>query len=215
MGKFEEIIQIGKVSEAKKSLAESKEERVELIKNEEELIRQGSKENNEGFSESIHSPSSDETIKSNIERLKKKMMETNPEEREAELGEQKRFIESSGSTELNRMLAYAKFQDAVLLHVSPSKTLQLSEKLRFLNDGLNKLADVLVNDPKIKKVQGSSWIMQENPRLVERLGFRIEEIPKMEKAIHFLVNLFRKEKSPQYKSASMSREDFLKRYLKA
>ena len=155
-------------------------------------------------------------IRSEFQRKSKKDFDNiSTQEREAELAEQKRFIESSGSIELNRMLAYAQLKDAVILHVAPSRTLKLSEKLRMLDDGLKKLADVLAENSKIKKVQGSSWIMQENPRLVEKLGFTVKDPSLFQKAMDKVFDFILKKKtSGTYKNAFMNREDFLGRYYK-
>lgn len=123
-------------------------------------------------------------------------------QRRKELTLQREFIHSQEFIEINRMLAYDRREDSIILHVAPSKTLSLSEKLRFLRDGFEKIADLLISDSSIQHIRGSSWIVAKHPSLFRRMGFQIQDPQAVQKS---------KDGQP-YKKASMNRDDFLNRY---
>jgi len=150
------------------------------------------------------------------EKLKNKIREkydNSPQGKEAELNKAKKFIKSTGSMEINRILACVKFKNSLILHIPPSHTVSLSEKLKLMREGFKKVADILVNDKSIKKVEGSSWLADEHGSLVRKMGFDIKDINFMEKFFVVIGNILKKQNERPYKRVSISREDFLRRYL--
>lgn len=85
---------------------------------------------------------------------------------------------------INDMLHYEVYKDALYLHVFPVSTLSAGEKLKLLRDGLKQLARQLKTDEHlkgVKTVNGVSWIVAQNPGLMEKLGFTYDgEITKEE-----------------------------------
>lgn len=152
-----------------------------------------------------------------LEHIQTMEIKPNDSERKAqeELLEEKKFVESAGATEINRVLAYVKFQDRLFLHIPPSKTIPLSQKLRLWKEGLGQTAQVVDQDEKVKVVEGVSWIVREHPGLIKRLGFEVKDPGVLEKVSNWIVNLFRKEKKKANQRMVMSREDFLRKFLNA
>ena len=137
------------------------------------------------------------------EKLKNKIREkydNSPQGKEAELNKAKKFIKSTGSMEINRILACVKFKNSLILHIPPSHTVSLSEKLKLMREGF-------------KKVEGSSWLADEHGSLVRKMGFDIKDINFMEKFFVVIGNILKKQNERPYKRVSISREDFLRRYL--
>jgi hypothetical protein len=116
-------------------------------------------------------------------------------------------IAGSGFTPLNESVSYGKDKNLVHIHVSPSESFDPLKKLSILRDGFKKLAKILKEDESIKEVTASSWIIAENPRIMEMLGFTVlGEISPEFKEKHF------KYETRSVFEAVMSREDFLKKY---
>lgn len=117
--------------------------------------------------------------------------------------------------ELNECLSfYLDAPDRISLHVGDVKKFPLSEKLRLLWDGLDKLAELLVSDSRLKDIKtitATSWIVTEHPHLLEKLGFTIDH-----KREHSLagaeIELYDPEDGKGHADptfAWISREDFL------
>ena len=108
---------------------------------------------------------------------------------------------------LNEALTYNQHGDDIHLHVSPSETLSLSEKLALIKDGFSRLAKVLVDNENIKNIVATSWIVAANPGIMEKLGFTIDgEISPEERAN------WRSVDDKSISRAHISSEDFLKIY---
>lgn len=90
----------------------------------------------------------------------------------------------------------------IKLHISPASTLSIKEKLSQFRGGLQKLAKLLREDPELAEVTSivaRSWIVLKNPGIFERAGFIIA--PEDDK-----------DRIHEARKATISREDFLRRY---
>jgi len=76
---------------------------------------------------------------------------------------------------LNELLHYHIGADNNMhLHVFPNMFTSQGEQLRLLREGLQLAAEKLRDDTTVQKVYATSWIVTENPRLLEMLGFTVE-----------------------------------------
>ncbi len=106
-------------------------------------------------------------------------------------------IEHSGGTMLSEVLYYGMDEEmgVVDIHVTSSRDLGIAKTARLFREGLEKLAVIVKENDRIKKVVATSWIIEDNPDvIVKKFGFSLE--------------------SGKEDTAIMSREDFLEKYLK-
>lgn len=89
---------------------------------------------------------------------------------------QRLYEEHPTYKELNQLFAYELEGDEIRLHVPTNEATSIKDKLRLLNDGLRRLAEMARTNQNIKRVIGRSWIVGKNPKLLERLGFEVSEI---------------------------------------
>jgi hypothetical protein len=77
---------------------------------------------------------------------------------------------------LNSLLNFGVHEDRLHLHVYPAGSLGTREQLGQLRDGFQKLAERLKDKDleHIQIIEGISWIVEKNPRLLEHLGFVID-----------------------------------------
>ncbi len=77
-------------------------------------------------------------------------------------------------------------EDRASLHIDDVAYQSIGEKLAILRNGLKGIVIVLKNDPEFQKVEvveGISWIVAIKPKLLERLGFTIDnDSPDAERA---------------------------------
>ncbi|PWB38465.1 MAG: hypothetical protein C3F02_03875 [Parcubacteria group bacterium] len=118
------------------------------------------------------------------------------------------FVEFGEMTSINEFLAYNIAGDSLHIHVPPNETTATKDKLRLLREGLHAVAKVIDQNMDIKNIVGTSWIVASHPRLVERLGFKVEgQVDEETRKRNF-------GDDPRGISlATMRREDFLKKYL--
>lgn len=93
------------------------------------------------------------------------------------------------------------------VHLDQARTLDIIEKKKHIRAGLEKLADMVEADEKVKTVHLTSWILGKNSRLVKKwLGFNnmrlIDEEEKKKRSL--------REDMPVGEMV-VTREDFLKR----
>ncbi len=77
---------------------------------------------------------------------------------------------------LNDLLNFGVYKDRLHLHVYPAGSLGTREQLGRLRDGFQKLA-IRLQEKELEHIQiieGISWIVAKNPRLLEHLGFDID-----------------------------------------
>ena len=96
-------------------------------------------------------------------------------------------------TLVNEIFAYGLYENSADIHLGLSG-LPMGEIKKLFIEGLKELAKVVNDNKKIIVITGESWIIAKNPGIVEKLGFTIDD--------------------KNARSASISREDFLGRYLK-
>jgi hypothetical protein len=109
---------------------------------------------------------------------------------------------------LNEILSYGKSGDTIHIHFADAKTLTIKEKINFFIDGLKKLALIVKDDEEIKQINGTSWIIAKNPKLIERFGFTYAgKIDEEMRDLHF------RDEKEKVEWAYMERDEFLKKYL--
>ncbi len=116
-------------------------------------------------------------------------------------------MSQEGMTPLNEIMYYGGRDDYIHIHLANARYV---ENLRALVlDGLQKLAKIIEGNGKVKTIEATSWIVAKNPKLMEKMGFKIEgEIDD-----EFRRKYFSGDKR-KISKAAISREEFLKRYLK-
>lgn len=125
--------------------------------------------------------------------------------------------------DLNRLLSCELLNDGeLMLHVNYAKDLLISEKIRLFRNGFIELSRLLKNNPWFSSVQlitATSWIVAEHPKMMERLGFTIDNTSEdsiWHKNIYFQrkgsKNLDKMFADPDY--AFISKEKFIELYDK-
>ena len=109
--------------------------------------------------------------------------------------------EGSTLTSVNQLLVYEKIDNEIVLHIDLNRLTDDFKILKLLRDGLTTLALTVKNDPTIQRISGTSWIIKENPRILQLLGFTVQEPGADE------------ERNASDRKAVISRDDFLKKYL--
>ena len=86
--------------------------------------------------------------------------------------------ESTEDYDINDMLGYEFMEGNELwLHIYDVRDMGFGEKLKMLREGFKYLASLLKSHERfdnIDVVSGTSWIVTKNPKLMERLGFTID-----------------------------------------
>lgn len=118
----------------------------------------------------------------------------------------KTFNESGNFTEINRLLSYEKYGSFIYFHAPTGKTVE--KKFSLYREGMRELAEIVNNDQEIDYIVTSSFIVASNPGIFTMSGFKIEETTEEEKERYSI------GKDEKTKRAIISREDFLKKFLK-
>lgn len=118
----------------------------------------------------------------------------------------KAMNETGGFIEINRLLSYGQHGAIVHIHAPAGKTVE--NKIGLYRNGMTKLAEIVNNDPEIKEIIATSYIVDQHPGLFTRFGFKIEDVTE-----EFKRKYFAGEKR-KIKKASINREDFLEKFLK-
>ena len=114
--------------------------------------------------------------------------------------------ESGGFIEINRVLSYGKSGPIIHFHAPAGET--VDNKLTLYRSGMKRLAEIVNEDPSVKEIIATSPLVAEHERLFSRAGFTLEEVSEEFKEEHF------PGEERDVKKAWISREDFLKRFLK-
>ena len=110
-----------------------------------------------------------------------------------------------GYVKLNEMLSYDRRGNDINIHLSPSETFSVSEKISLLKRGFSKLVELLRHDLSIENIVAVSWIVTVNPGIIEKLGFTIDgPISEKEQVA------FRDVENRVISRAHIKREEFLK-----
>jgi hypothetical protein len=101
----------------------------------------------------------------------------------------------------NELLTYDIKGDKLFIHVFSGG---LDGKIGRYAEGLATVATTLETHQEVKMVEAWSWIVVQHPKILERLGFTVEKDGEGRPIVF----------GDQQGHASMSREDFLMKYLK-
>lgn len=157
------------------------------------------------------------------------LRETKPEA--FEQARRETFVRESGVTALNDLLSYGEGytegedgegDKTVHIHLAPAGVLlkklkaeakglkEFKEKIKeSVGEGLSRLAKIVQEDERIKKVTATSWVVACWPSIMRSLGFTVEgPIDEETREAHFA-----DEKRP-VAMATMSREKLLSEYLR-
>lgn len=118
-----------------------------------------------------------------------------------------RMNEGSDFIPLNRLVSYGKTGEIIHIHHVPGKT--VSGKRTLYLDAMEKLAVIVSQDPEVKLITATSWIVAEHPKMFELSGFDIGDVSKEVRENHFA-----KEKR-DIKTATIGRDELLRRFLGA
>lgn len=107
------------------------------------------------------------------------------------------FLEHNQFIPLNEVLAYGEGPPGTIhIHLAPSE--DIPNLLTEVKNGLVRLAALFREHPDWQTVSAKSWIIEQHPRIIERLGFTLESP--------------REGSGKPSGSASMTRENLLRRY---
>ena len=111
-------------------------------------------------------------------------------------------------------------REKIDIHIKDLRDKTLSEKLRLLRESFQALAKIVKSHPEIKQIQGTSWIIRKQPRLLEKLGFSIDNsfevakknLSKYKESLRAFTPIPLERRNIEPGFAFMSREDFLMHY---
>jgi len=125
--------------------------------------------------------------------------ETTTRENSQRLRQEKKeqIIEDGERVIASELLYYQVKENVIELHILPGMDLSIIAFINDIRNGLKKIAEFVKKNEQISIISGQSWIITEKPELLEKLGFTV-----------------RTQEGGVDSIATISREDFLKRYLK-
>lgn len=107
------------------------------------------------------------------------------------------FLEHNQFLPLNEVLSYGEGPPGTIhIHLAPAEDIQ--NLLTQVKDGLVRLAALFKEHPEWQAVNAKSWIIEQHPRIIERLGFTLDPP--------------RENSDQSTGSATMTRDDLLQRY---
>ena len=118
----------------------------------------------------------------------------------------KAMNEAGGFTEINRLLSYGKDNGIIHIHAPAGKSVE--GKFSLYRQGMRDLAKIVNKDPEITTITATSHIVSEHPEMFTIMGFSVREMTPEEKQKHFAAE------TRKISRAEISREDFLKKFLK-
>jgi hypothetical protein len=125
--------------------------------------------------------------------------------KEFEEAQARSMNETHKFVEINRLLSYGKSGSIIHIHAPHGSTVE--NKITLYREGLRKLAEIVNLDSEVKEINATSKLVDDHPSLFERAGFNIIDIPEDLKREHFPDDDIKK-------SATISRDEFLRRWLK-
>lgn len=119
-----------------------------------------------------------------------------------------RIFNDGGYIKVNELIYYGKTETGdIHMHIAPHEQTSIGKKIKLLREGINKLAEEVRNDPTVKEVTATSWIVAEAPTLLKQLGFELHgEISEEFRQEHFA------DETRPVHHASISREVLLEKY---
>ena len=118
------------------------------------------------------------------------------------------WVESSNFTKINDLISYGIDEGTMHIHVAPNETTSNAKKLSMLKEGMGGFAKAVKKNEAIEKITGTSWIVAEHPRLLEKLGFTVEGDIEDEERERFFAGETR-----DIHRANINRDELLSRYL--
>jgi hypothetical protein len=118
--------------------------------------------------------------------------------------------QKDGSISLSEILSCSPDSrgDRLHLHWAPSWTISPEQRMRLLLEGMQKLAQIVKTDEKIKRVEATSWVVTKMPDLLKGSGFIIDgPISEVDKKDNFPLE------EGEVGTAHIDREELLARYL--
>jgi hypothetical protein len=109
-------------------------------------------------------------------------------------------------------VGYTKKGETIDLHVQKARELSTGEKVRSIKQALIELASRLQTKKELsdaKEIKATSWIVKEKPRLMEKLGFTVDDPISVDKKSNDLEG-----HDKGVGTARISVEDFLEKYKK-
>lgn len=124
-----------------------------------------------------------------------------------------------GKERVNALLYYHIEGEKLFIHLDEKDDISVHKKRSLYKEGLSTLADELENKQEfdgITFIIAGSWIVQSNPRLLERIGFKVfgneSDVVNIENMRKWGIKSMRHGISKkEEKLAAISREDYLKR----
>ncbi|MDO8558956.1 MAG: hypothetical protein Q7R84_01360 [bacterium] len=117
-------------------------------------------------------------------------------------------VEVRGFKKINEILSYGVNEDFAHIHLAPAGQFGISV-LKMVRGGLEELAKIVKENKEIKRVEAISWIVADHPKILERLGFTV--VGEIDEEIR---RKYHANDNGPISRATISREDFLSRYLK-
>lgn len=121
----------------------------------------------------------------------------------------KEFVKNGKFIPVNEMLSYGRGEDGWLhIHIAPHEASSMREKLKLFKEGMKKFAEMAQGDDSVMGLKGTSWIVTEHPRILERFHFTLTgKISEELRERHF------SDEERETQGAYISREELIKRYL--
>ncbi|MBU1673449.1 hypothetical protein KJ839_03295 [Patescibacteria group bacterium] len=137
------------------------------------------------------------------------MRVNNPEVFEKEVS-RRAFVEGGNFIPLNEIVSYDMNREGwAYLHLAPARTMGPREALGKIDDALKQLAIITKENESFQGIRAASWIVANNPRLLEKFGFIIDgPIEGDEKNRHF------PGETRPVSLAHISRKDLIDKYGK-
>lgn len=121
----------------------------------------------------------------------------------------RRFAEErDGNTPLdsNGILSYSRFEEKIDLHITDGFTIPLFQ------EDMSKLAKIVRGDESIKTIKMTSWVVAKHPNAVKKFGFTLGEPLSEAVLVEIRSQLPPEMRDKPIAEASMTREDFLKKF---
>jgi len=117
-------------------------------------------------------------------------------------------VEARGFKKINEILSYGVSEDFVHIHLAPARQFGISGLKKMTQEGLEELAKTVKENQAVKRVEAISWIVADHPKILEKLGFTVVgEIDEEMRRKYYA------DDNRPIGRATVSREDFLRRYL--
>lgn len=122
--------------------------------------------------------------------------------------QRKIFSERSNFTPVNEIISFGIYKGELHIHLAPASDFGVGKKIALAKDGLKKIAKIVSDNPEIKKIFATSWVVASNPGIFQKLGFEVlGNISDQLRKEHF------QDENRPVSRAVISRGEFLRKYL--